>query len=169
MHEINKNFAKLFNCLCSVIIVTSQLFICNQEVDFYKMDEIILSQAASKESDNIEKIKEPDVNENKAGDTQDEVKTTTLNVAGLFGVGPTHPGRPSNEEPHIKKSMRNKKEKIELICRIDQEELGFQEDDYEDLKALFVVRPYIFINNLSNISFNQGSFTYIGSLVFPFN
>ena len=36
--------------------------------------------------------------------------------------------------------MKNKKEKIELICRVDQEELGFDEDDYEDLKALFLVR-----------------------------
>ena len=28
-------------------------------------------------------------------------------------------GRPHNEEPHIKKTMKNKKEKIELICRVD--------------------------------------------------
>ena len=69
---------------------------------------------------------------------QEEIKKSTLNLAGL--LGPTHPGRPANEEPHVKKTMKNKKEKIELICRVDQEELGFDEDDYEDLKALFLVR-----------------------------
>ena len=70
-------------------------------------------------------------------DAQDEFKKSTLNLAGL--LGPTHPGRPANEEPHVKKTMKNKKEKIELICRVDQDELGFQEDEYDDLKALFTV------------------------------
>ena len=69
---------------------------------------------------------------------QEEIKKSTLNLAGL--LGPTHPGRPANEEPHVKKTMKNKKEKIELICRVDQEELGFDEDEFEDLKALFLVR-----------------------------
>ena len=69
---------------------------------------------------------------------QEETKKSTLNLAGL--LGPTHPGRPANEEPHVKKTMKNKKEKIELICRVDQEELGFDEDEFEDLKALFLVR-----------------------------
>ena len=55
-------------------------------------------------------------------DSQEELKKSTLNLAGL--LGPTHPGRPANEEPHVKKFMKNKKEKIELICRIDQDELG---------------------------------------------
>ena len=69
---------------------------------------------------------------------QEETKKSTLNLAGL--LGPTPPGRPANEEPHVKKTMKNKKEKIELICRVDQEELGFDEDEFEDLKALFLVR-----------------------------
>ena len=84
------------------------------------------------------------VDDNDSSDTeiddeneQDEIKKSTLNLAGL--LGPTHPGRPGNEEPHVKKTMKNKKEKIELICRVDQEELGFDEDEFEDLKALFLV------------------------------
>ena len=72
---------------------------------------------------------------------QEETKKSTLNLAGL--LGPTHPGRPANEEPHVKKTMKNKKEKIELICRVDQEELGFDEDEFEDLKALFLVSKYL--------------------------
>lgn len=68
---------------------------------------------------------------------QEEIKKSTLNLAGL--LGPSHPGRPANEEPHVKKTMKNKKEKIELICRVDQEELGFDEDEFDDLKALFLV------------------------------
>lgn len=75
--------------------------------------------------------------ENDDENEQEEIKKSTLNLAGL--LGPSHPGRPANEEPHVKKTMKNKKEKIELICRVDQEELGFDEDEFEDLKALFLV------------------------------
>ena len=81
----------------------------------------------------------PDVN-GEDDDAQDEFKKSTLNLAGL--LGPTHPGRPANEEPHVKKTMKNKKEKIELICKVDQDELGFDEDEFDDLKALFTVRSY---------------------------
>ena len=35
-------------------------------------------------------------------------------------MGPTHPGRPETEEPHVKKSMKGKREKCDYICRIDQ-------------------------------------------------
>merc|ERR1711970_1683871 len=48
-----------------------------------------------------------------------------------------HPGRPANEEPHVKKTMRGKREKVDLICRVDQDELGIQEDEFDDLKQLF--------------------------------
>lgn len=82
----------------------------------------------------------PDVNGEDDDDAQDEFKKSTLNLAGL--LGPTHPGRPANEEPHVKKTMKNKKEKIELICKVDQDELGFDEDEFDDLKALFTVRSY---------------------------
>jgi hypothetical protein len=37
-------------------------------------------------------------------------------------LGPTHPGRPQNEESHVKKTMKGKTEKVELICKIDQVE-----------------------------------------------
>lgn len=56
---------------------------------------------------------------------------------GKIMLAPLHSGRPSDEEPHVKKTMKGKTEKIELICRINQEELGYLEDEYEDLKALF--------------------------------
>ena len=75
---------------------------------------------------------------NKEEDVQDELKKSTSHLLSHL-LGPAHPGRPSNEEPHVKKTMKNKKEKIELICRVDQDQLGFQEDDYDDLKALFTV------------------------------
>ena len=58
-------------------------------------------------------------------------------------LGPTHPGRPSNEDPHVKKTMKGKTEKIELICRVDLDELGYDEDEQEDMKALFLVRCII--------------------------
>ena len=78
-----------------------------------------------------------DTNSETENDIQDDLKKSVLNITGL--LGPTHPGRPSNEEPHVKKTMKNKKEKIELICRIDQDELGFQEDEFDDLKDVFKV------------------------------
>eukprot|EP00090_Calanus_glacialis_P033004 TRINITY_DN54707_c0_g1_i1.p1 TRINITY_DN54707_c0_g1~~TRINITY_DN54707_c0_g1_i1.p1 ORF type:complete len:222 (-),score=65.89 TRINITY_DN54707_c0_g1_i1:110-775(-) len=52
-------------------------------------------------------------------------------------MGPTHPGRPETEEPHVKKSMKGKREKCDYICRIDQDELGIVEDEFEDLTQLF--------------------------------
>ena len=51
----------------------------------------------------------------------------------------THPGRPETEEPHIKKTMKNKKEITEYICKVDQDELGILEDEFDDLKDLFKV------------------------------
>ena len=74
------------------------------------------------------------------GDVQDELKKSTSHLLGL--LGPAHPGRPHTEEPHVKKTMKNKKERIELICRVDQDQLGLQEDDYDDLKALFELFDY---------------------------
>ena len=55
-----------------------------------------------------------DTNSETENDIQDDLKKSVLNITGL--LGPTHPGRPANEEPHVKKTMKNKKEKIELIC-----------------------------------------------------
>merc|ERR1711915_988030 len=38
--------------------------------------------------------------------------------------------------------MKGKVENIELICRVDHEELGFDEDEYGDMKALFMLFDY---------------------------
>ena len=92
-------------------------------------------------NDNLSAKENNDSNSETENDIQDDLKKSVLNITGL--LGPTHPGRPANEEPHVKKTMKNKKEKIELICRIDQDELGFQEDEYDDLKALFMVSTRI--------------------------
>ena len=73
-------------------------------------------------------------------DVQDDLKKSNSHLLGL--LGPTHPGRPNSEEPHVKKSMKNKKEKIELICRVDQDQLGFQAwvSVYSNKKSLFFLK-----------------------------
>ena len=72
-------------------------------------------------------------------------------------LGPTHPGRPTHEEPHVKKTMNGKTEKVELICKIDQvrcrwcpsltqafqDAMGYVEDEFDDLKELFKVSAAI--------------------------
>ena len=90
----------------------------------------------------MEEIVPPDESgeEESNGDVQDDLKKSNSHLLGL--LGPTHPGRPPSEEPHVKKTMKNKKERIELICRVDQDQLGLQEDDYDDLKALFELFDY---------------------------
>ena len=35
-------------------------------------------------------------------------------------MGPTHPGRPTNEEPHVKKTKKGTREKVDLLCTVDQ-------------------------------------------------
>ena len=35
-------------------------------------------------------------------------------------LGPTHPGRPQDEEPHVKKTIKGKREISEYIVRVDQ-------------------------------------------------
>ena len=35
-------------------------------------------------------------------------------------LGPTHPGRPADEEPHVKRTMKGKTEKVELISKVDE-------------------------------------------------
>ena len=64
------------------------------------------------------------VEEYNKDDVQDDLKKSNSHLLGL--LGPTHPGRPPTEEPHVKKTMKNKKERIELICRVDQDQLGLQ-------------------------------------------
>ena len=35
-------------------------------------------------------------------------------------LGPAHPGRPEDEEPHVKKTIKGKKEVAEYIVKVDQ-------------------------------------------------
>ena len=64
---------------------------------------------------------------------------TSASRVCLAGSQRTHPGRPENEDPHVKKTMKNKREITEYICKVDQDELGILEDEFDDLKDLFKV------------------------------
>ena len=46
-------------------------------------------------------------------------------------------GRPRNEEPHVKRSVKKKEEKIEYIVRVDLDELKIDDDDFDDLQSLY--------------------------------
>jgi len=48
-----------------------------------------------------------------------------------------HGGRPKDEDPHVKRSIKKKKEKIDYIVRVSLDELGISEDEFEDLQSLF--------------------------------
>ena len=52
-------------------------------------------------------------------------------------VGSIHPGRPKDEESHIKQYNKNKKEIIEYIVNVDLKEIGIEESYFKDLQALF--------------------------------
>ena len=64
---------------------------------------------------------------------------TSASRVCLAGSQRTHPGRPETEDPHVKKTMKGKKEITEYICKVDQDELGIMEDEFDDLKDLFKV------------------------------
>ena len=55
-----------------------------------------------------------------------------------------HKGRPKDEEPHVKRAVSKKGNDsgIEYIVRIDLEELGILEDEFEELQTLFQVRYF---------------------------
>merc|ERR1712227_628391 len=48
-----------------------------------------------------------------------------------------HPGRPRDEEPHIKRSVKKKKELIEYIVRVNLKDLGIDETKFDELQELF--------------------------------
>jgi len=48
-----------------------------------------------------------------------------------------HPGRPRDEEPHIKRSVKKKKELIEYIVRVNLKDLGIDETNFDELQELF--------------------------------
>ena len=74
---------------------------------------------------------------------------------GIFLCGVLHGGRPDDEEPHVKKTLKRFGVKIDLILRVDlvrpihlsvliemtlfQKSLGISEDDFDDLQSLFQV------------------------------
>ena len=64
---------------------------------------------------------------------------TSASKICLSGSQRTHPGRPETEDPHVKKTMKAKREITEYICKVDQDELGILEDEFDDLKDLFKV------------------------------
>ena len=49
----------------------------------------------------------------------------------------SHSGRPKDEEPHIKRSVKKKKENIEYIVRVNLKELGIDETSFDELQELF--------------------------------
>merc|ERR1712012_1507910 len=48
-----------------------------------------------------------------------------------------HPGRPRDEEPHIKRSVKKKKELIEYIVRVNLKDLVIDETNFDELQELF--------------------------------
>ena len=46
-------------------------------------------------------------------------------------------GRPRDEEPHIKRSVKKKKEIIEYIVRVNLKDLGIDETNFDELQELF--------------------------------
>ena len=46
-------------------------------------------------------------------------------------------GRPRDEEPHIKRSVKKKKELIEYIVRVNLKDLGIDETNFDELQELF--------------------------------
>ena len=51
-------------------------------------------------------------------------------TAGLLGEV-AHPGRPKDEEPHIKRSVKKKQEVIDYLVRVNLKELGIDETTFE--------------------------------------
>jgi len=49
----------------------------------------------------------------------------------------THPGRPKDEEPHVKRSIKKKKEVVEYLVRVDLDRMGIDENQFEEMKELF--------------------------------
>ena len=55
-----------------------------------------------------------------------------------------HGGRPKDEEPHVKRSLAKKdNEGIEYICRVNLEDLGITDEEFDDLQSLFEVDIYM--------------------------
>jgi len=66
---------------------------------------------------------------------ENEEKQLGNSTSNLLEV--LHGGRPKDEDPHVKKSVKKKKEKTEYIVRVNLDDLGISEDEFEDLQSLF--------------------------------
>ena len=53
-----------------------------------------------------------------------------VDTAGLLGEV-AHPGRPREEEPHIKRSVKKKQEVIDYLVRVNLKDLGIDESSFE--------------------------------------
>ena len=84
----------------------------------------------------------------------------------LAGNQRTHPGRPETEDPHVKKTTKNKREIIEYICKVDQDGLGILEDEFDDLKDLFKVISDHIVYATSPPEQHRGEMLI--NIVFPF-
>lgn len=51
-------------------------------------------------------------------------------TVGLLGEL-AHPGRPRDEEPHIKRSVKKKLEVIDYLLKVNLKELGIDETSFE--------------------------------------
>jgi len=79
-----------------------------------------------------------EIDDERQGDenAEEKVEKSPSNLAEVL-----HGGRPKDEEPHVKKSGKKKKEgeedAVEYIVRVDLESLGINEDEFDDLQSLF--------------------------------
>ncbi|XP_023340239.1 calmodulin [Eurytemora carolleeae] len=86
--------------------------------------------------DSKDELEREDSNDDIKSPNEDDNKTKVVkSTSNLFEA--LHAGRPKDEEPHVKKTIKNKKEKTEYILRVDTDELGIAEDEFEDLQSLF--------------------------------
>merc|ERR1711892_566683 len=64
-----------------------------------------------------------------------EMRHSTSNLQDVL-----HGGRPRDEGPHVKKaSDRNSESGIDYVVRVDLDELGIAEDEFDDLQSLFLI------------------------------
>lgn len=62
-------------------------------------------------------------------------KELTKSTSNLNEV--VYSGRPRTEEPHVKRTVKKKTEKIEYIVRVDLNELKINDDEFDDLQSLY--------------------------------
>jgi len=71
------------------------------------------------------------------GEVGGEVSRSTSNLAEAL-----HGGRPKNEEAHVSRKKLRHGEKVELLVKVELDELGINEDEFDDLQSLFQLFDY---------------------------